>query len=134
MKKECLILLALLGASGLLISCADLKNVPEGSQSLGVFEGSFEGKLNEGTIRIELFKMPQGGKMFTGNLTGGNVQATVFVRGTITANKLEGKFRAPVNGTLTGQLSAAGNQLSGSFTMESSRMHPDSGTWKAIKK
>ena len=134
MKKECLILLALLGASGLLISCADLKNVPEGSQSLGVFEGSFKGKLNDGTIRIELFKMPQGGKMFAGNLTGGDLQVTAFVRGTMTANKLEGKFSAPLNGTLTGQLSAAGNQISGSFTMESPRVHPDSGTWQAIKK
>ena len=133
MKRKCLILLVLLGVSGLLISCANLKNVPEGSQSLGVFEGSFEGKLHDGTLRIELFQTPQGGKMFGGNFTGEGVQVTAFVRGKMTANKLEGEFRAPVNGTLTGQLSAAGNQLSGSFTMQSP-MHPDSGTWKAIKK
>ena len=133
MKRKCLILLVLLGASGFLINCADLKNVPEGSQSLGVFKGSFEGRLHDGVIRIELFQTPQGGKMFKGNFTGGNLQATVFVRGTMTANKLEGEFRAPVNGALTGQLSSAGNQLSGSFTMQSP-MHPDSGTWKAIKK
>ena len=118
----------------MLISCADLKNVPEGSQSLGVFEGTFGGKLHDGTVRIELFQTPQGGKMFEGNFTGGDVQVTVFVRGTMTANKLEGEFEAPVDGTLTGQLSSDGNQLSGSFTMESPEVQPDSGTWKAMKK
>ncbi len=134
MKRKSLIILVLLAVCGLLISCADLRNVPEGSQSLGVFEGSFDGQFDDGSVHIELFQAPQGSKFFECSFQGGDVQVTAFARGTMTANTLEGKFEGIFDGTLNGQLSTDGNQLSGSYKIESPEVTPDSGTWKAMKK
>ena len=134
MKRRSVTLIVLLSLFALLANCGAARYIPEGSQSLGVFEGSFNGKLHDGFVRIELFQTSQGSKLFEGNFKGGDVQLVAFVHGTMTVNTLEGPFEEPYDGTLNGQLSSDGGQLSGSFEFESPEVQSDSGTWKAVKK
>jgi hypothetical protein len=134
MNKRTSRLIVFLCLCAQLLSCGAARYIPEGSKSLGVFEGSFEGKLHYGSVRIELFQTPQGSTLFEGNFEGENVQWVAFVRGTVIANTLEGQFEGPFEGTTDSQLSADGNQMSGSFQFEHQKIQPDSGTWKAMKK
>jgi len=137
MKKKSLTIIILFWVSCLLMSCAGSKFIPEGSQSLGVYEGSFDGVRYGGTIRIHLYQTPEGDKLFR------LFRATViidpfepdvgrglFVRGKMTANLLEGEFQGNASGILSGQLSSDGNQYTGSFNLTDL----NNGTWQAKKK
>ena len=136
MKRKSLIILVFLGVACLLISCAGAKFIPEGSQSLGVYEGSFSGDMYGGSLRIHLFQTPEGEKLFKATLNRDTsnpyVVQTYFVRGKMTANSLEGKIEGKGSGSLTGQLSSDGNRLTGAFNVTT----PDlcNGTWQAHKK
>ena len=133
MKK---LIFIFLGVVCLLISCAGSKFIPEGSQSLGVYEGSFDGVRSGGTIRIHLFQTPEGDKLFRATIVldsfdrRGGESGTLFVHGKITTNSLAGEFQGNASGTLSGQLSSDGNQLTGSFNLTDL----NNGTWKAQKK
>ena len=133
MKKSIFIFL---GVVCLLISCAGSKFIPEGSQSLGVYEGSFSGDMFQGSLRIHLFQTPEGDKLFKANflrdITDRDVPSAFFVRGKITANSLEGEMQGDFSGTLTGKLSSDGNRLNGSYNVTA--MDLDNGTWQAQKK
>ena len=118
------------------MSCAGSKFIPEGSQSLSIYEGSFDGVRSGGTIRIHLFQTPEGDKLFRATIVldsfdrRGGESGTLFVRGKMTANSLKGEFQGDTSGTLSGQLSSDGNQLTGSFNLTDL----NSGTWQAKKK
>jgi hypothetical protein len=136
MKRKSLTILVFLGVACLLISCAGVKFIPEGSQSLGVYEGSFSGDMYGGSLRIHLFQTPEGEKLFEATLDRDTTDPTVlqsyFARGKMTANSLEGKIQGQGSGTLTGQLSSDSSRLTGSFNVTA----PDlcNGTWQAQKK
>ena len=136
MKKKSLTILIFIGVVFFLMSSADAKFIPKGSQSLGVYEGSFTGDMYGGSLRIHLFQTPEGEKLFEATLdrdtTDPTVLQTYFARGKMTANSLEGKIQGQGSGALTGQLSSDGNRLTGSFNVTV----PDvcNGTWKAQKK
>jgi hypothetical protein len=135
MKKKYLTMIILLGFSCLLMSCAGLEFIPKGSQSLGVYKGSFTGDMWDGTLLIHLYQTPEGNKLFKANFAGPDDPTRVtnfFVHGKITANLLEGEVQGKSSGTLTGQLSTDGNRLTGSFNVT----EPDQnkGTWQAQKK
>jgi hypothetical protein len=135
MKKKYLTLTILLGVSCLLMSCGGLKFIPKGSQSLGVYEGSYTGDLWGGTLRMHLFQTPEGAKLFVANFDGPNDPLWItqfFVRGKITANSLEGEIQGESNGTITGQMSSDGSQLTGSLNV--TNPDPNKGTWQAQKK
>ena len=136
MKRNSLTIFILLGMVCLLISCGGAKFIPEGSQSLGVYEGSFNGDMYQGSLRINLFQTPEGDKLFKANflrdITDPAVRTAYFVRGKMTANSLEGEMQGDFSGTLTGKLSPDGNRLTGSYNVTA--MDQDSGTWKAQKK
>ena len=125
-----------IGVACLVISCAGAKFIPEGSQSLGVYEGSFSGDMYGGSLRIHLFQTPEGEQLFKATLNRDTsnpyVVQTYFVRGKMTANSLEGKIEGKGSGSLTGQLSSDGNRLTGAFNVTT----PDlcNGTWQAHKK
>ena len=134
MKKKSLTIIILIWVSCLLMSCAGSKFIPEGSQSLGVYEGTFDGVRYGGTIRIHLFQTPEGDKLFKATVGiepfEPDVGSALFVRGKMTANSLEGEFQGNASGTLSGQLSSDGNQLTGSFNLTDL----NNGTWQAKKK
>ena len=133
MKKTVFIFL---GVIFLLMSCGGSKFIPKGSQSLGIYEGSFTGDMFQGSLRIQLFQTSEGDKLFEANflrdITDPAVRATYFVRGKMTANSLEGEMQGDFSGTLTGKLSPDGNRLTGSYNVTA--MDQDNGTWKAQKK
>jgi len=103
-------------------------------QSLGVYEGSFDGVRYGGTIRIHLYQTPEGDKLFRATVIidpfEPDVGIGLFVRGKMTANLLEGEFQGNASGILSGQLSSDGNQYTGSFNLTDL----NSGTWQAKKK
>ena len=133
MKK---LIFIFLGVVCLLISCAGSKFIPEGSQSLGVYEGSFSGNMFQGSLRIHLFQTPEGDKLFKANffrdITDRDVPSAFFVRGKITANSLEGEMQGDFSGNLNGKLSQDGNRLTGSYNITTPDV--DNGTWKAQKR
>ena len=112
---------------------ADAKFIPKGSQSLGVYEGSFSGDMYGGSLRICLSQTPEEEKLFAATLDRDTKDPTVlqsyFARGKMTANSLEGKIQGQGSGTLTGQLSSDRSRLTGSFNVTA----PDlcNGTWQA---
>ena len=134
MKKKSLTIIILIWVSCLLMSCAGSKLIPEGSLSLGVYEGSFDGVRYGGTIWIHLFQTPEGDKLFGATIAiepfEPDVDLALFVRGKMTANSLEGEFQGNASGTLSGQLSSDGHQLTGSFNLTDL----NNGTWQAKKK
>ena len=136
MKKKSFTIIILFWFSCLLMSCAGSKFIPEGSQSLGIYEGPFDGDVYGGSIRIHLFQTPEGDKLFTGTVAVVDAQPSesnaLFVRGKMTANSLEGKFQGDASGTLSGQLSSDGNHLTGSFSLAAPALNE--GTWQAKKK
>ena len=136
MIKKSFAIVILFWVSCLLMSCAGSKFIPEGSQSLGVYEGSFSGDMFQGSLRIHLFQTPEGDKLFKANflrdITDRDVPSAFFVRGKITANSLEGEMQGDFSGTLTGKLSSDGNRLTGSYNVTA--MDLDNGTWQAQKK
>ena len=133
MKKTIFIFL---GVVCLLVSCAGSKFIPEGSRALGVYKGSFDGDRYDGTIQINLFQTSEGDKLFKATLSVGSAEPTVpkalFVHGKITANSLAGEFQGNASGTLSGQLSSDGSQLTGSFNITAPGLND--GTWQAHKK
>ena len=135
MKKKSFTIIILFWFSCLLMSCAGSKFIPEGSQSLGIYEGPFDGDVYGGSIRIHLFQTPEGDKLFTGTVAVVDAQPSesnaLFVRGKMTANSLEGKFQGNESGKLSGQLSSDGNQLTGSFNITAPGLND--GTWQARK-
>ena len=117
-----------------MISCAGANFIPEGSQSLGVYEGSFSSYMYQGSLRVHLFQTPEGDKLFRATVAVEHYERSVgsalFVRGKMTANSLKGEFQGNASGTLSGQLSSGGNQLTGSFNLTDL----NNGTWQAQKK
>jgi len=135
MTKKFITILILLWVSCLLMSCGGSKSIPEGSHTLGVFKGSFDGVRYGGSIRIHLFQTPEGEKLFRATVSvepnERTVPAALFVRGKMTANSLEGEFQGNTSGTLSGQLSSDGSQLTGSFNITAPGLND--GTWQAHK-
>ncbi len=68
MQKKILLRAVLVLIAGLaLYGCAAMTGIPKGSTLLGVYEGSFSGKFDWGTIEFKLYQTPGGTKVFTGS-------------------------------------------------------------------
>jgi len=136
MRKKSYTSFIVLAIVCLLISCAEVKFIPKGSQSLGVYKGSFSGDMWQGDLQIHLFQTPEGDELFEANFlrdtTDPTVRHTFFVRGNMKSNSLEGKMQGDFTGTLTGKLSSDGNRLNGSYSITTPDV--DKGTWQAQKK
>jgi len=131
MKKIHSIGLMLILVTATLIGCGSSDYIPQGSAKTATFEGTFSGTRFTGTCRIDIFELSDGTQRFEGNLTG-EVSFSVFLRGTVAGNQLEGQLQAPGDGSISGSLSPDGNQISGNYTLTSPST--DNGTWKAVKK
>ena len=131
MKRKISTILILLVGSWLMASCGASKFIPEGSQSLGVYEGSFYGNRYSGSIRVHLYQAPDSTKLFEGDFEGESMDVTVYFRGKMAGNTMEGEFSV-ASGTITGQFLSDGNQIMGDYSLTSPDM--DNGTWKAKKK
>ena len=123
--------LILILVTSTLIGCASSEYIPQGSAKTATFEGTFFGTRFTGTSRIDIFELSDGTQRFEGNLAGEDM-VTVFLRGTVAGNRLDGQLQAPADGSISGSMSPDGNQISGSYTLTSPST--DNGTWKALKK
>mgnify|MGYP003573199614 FL=1 len=132
MKKIPSIGLVLILVTSTLIGCASSEYIPKGSAKTATFEGTFFGTRFTGTCRIDIFELTDGTQRFEGNLTGEEGSVSVFLRGTVAGNRLDGQLQAPADGSISGSLSPDGNQISGNYTLASPST--DNGTWKAVKK
>jgi hypothetical protein len=112
-------------------SCAGLTSVPKGSTLLGVYEGSFSGKFDWGTIEVKLYQTPAGTKVFTGSFMEG-AQFPANFNGQMADGKLQGSLIGDLDGTLSGELSADGRFASGTYKINDPPF--DRGTWKAQKR
>ena len=112
MKMGCR-LLPVLCLGVLLTGCSALAPVPDGSQLIGTFQGQVWGGM-DGPIQVQLYQAPNGDSVFSGQFaSGGGVS---YFRGTLLGNTLDGKVDMGL-GTIRGQLSADGSQMSGELKL-----------------
>jgi hypothetical protein len=96
-----------------LAGCASMNPVPDGSQPVGNYQGQVQGGM-DGSIQLTLFQTPAGDTVFSGQLVDAANGAVSNLQGTVIGNFMEGKIGL-VLGTIDGQLSADGSQMSGSL-------------------
>jgi hypothetical protein len=108
------------------VNSAGAGYIPEGPQSLGVYEGSFSGDRYGGSVRIHLYQTPQGTQLFEGDFKGDTLEVSLYIRAKIADSNLEGTFQGIASRKVTGQISSDGNALSGSYDLEIPG--PDNGT------
>jgi len=120
-----------LAASLALCCCAALTGVPQGSVLLGVYEGSFNGKFDSGTIEVKLYQSPTGAKIFTGSFMEG-AQFPANFNGQMNDGKMQGSLIGDLDGTVSGELSADDGSMSGTYKINDPPF--DHGTWNAQKK
>ncbi len=98
-----------------LAGCAALTPVPEGSQLVGTYQGLVWGGV-DGPIQVNLFQAPNGDTVFSGKLVNTANGAVSEFHGTVMGNLMEGKIGL-ILGTINGQLSGDGTQMSGSLKL-----------------
>jgi hypothetical protein len=96
-----------------LAGCATLTPVPDGSQLQSTYQGLVWGGV-DGSITVSTFQTPQGDTVFSGQFVNAGNGAVSELHGTVTGNYLNGKIGL-ILGTIDGQLSADGTQMSGSM-------------------
>ncbi len=130
MKNRFWLLILLTGVGCIAFGCAALKGVPQGSVLLGVYEGTFNGTGNEGSVEVKLYRAPDGSEPCFGNLGEGG--SYLNFSGEIRENELTGQILLPLEGTLSGKISSDGKVLSGTYKFTVPPF--DHGTWRARKK
>jgi len=123
--------LIVLSAALAMIGCAALTGVPKGSALLDIYEGSFSGKFDWGTIEFKLYQTPAGAKVFTGSFMEG-AQFPANFTGQMADNKMQGSLIGDLDGSLSGELSADGRTMSGTYKINDPPF--DHGTWKAQRR
>jgi hypothetical protein len=131
MNKYFWLLVIILGTTFALSGCAALTGVPQGSVLLGVYEGSFNGKFDWGTIEVKLYQSPAGAKIFTGAFMEGAEFPANF-NGQMNEGKMQGALIGDLDGTVSGELTADGRSMSGTYKINDPPF--DHGTWNAQKR
>ena len=131
MNKNIWLLVLMAGVACAVFGCtsAVVTGVPEGSVLIGVYEGTFNGTGNEGSIEVKLYRSPDGSQPCYGNF--GEEGSYLNFRGGIKENELQGQVLLPLEGTISGKLSSDGEALSGTYKFTVPPF--DHGTWNARK-
>jgi hypothetical protein len=128
MKKNIRLLLVLTITCAA-FGCAAMTGVHQDSVLIGVFEGTFTGADNEGSIEVKLYRSPDGSNPCFGNF--GEEGSYLNFRGEMKADELQGEILLPLEGTISGKLSSGGEALSGTYKFTVPPF--DHGTWNARK-
>ena len=118
--------------AGVVLGCtsAMITGVPDGSVLVGVYEGTFDGVANQGSIEVKLYRSPGGGDQTVfGNF--GEEGSYLNFSGEMKADELQGQILLPLEGTIGGKLSSDGQALSGTYKFTVPPF--DHGTWQARK-
>jgi hypothetical protein len=129
MKNNFWLLVLMTGVLCVVLGCTSalVTGVPEGSVLTGVYEGTFNGTMNEGTVEVKLYRSPDGSRLFFGTLA--EEGSFLHFKGGINENDLQGQILLPSEGTIDGQLSPDGESLSGTYKFS---LPPfNHGTWQA---
>ena len=131
MKNNFRLLVLITSAACLAFGCAGMTvtGVPEGSVLTGEYKGTFNGTFNEGSVEVKLYRSPDGSKPFFGNF--GEEGSYLHFRGEIKESELQGQILLPLEGTISGKLSADGESLNGMYKFTIPPF--DHGTWQAQK-
>jgi hypothetical protein len=129
MKKDLWLLMVMAGAAWVAFGCAAMTGVPQGSVLTGVYQGSFNGLYNEGSVEVKLYQAPDGSKPFFGNF--GEEGSYLNFKGAMQERELQGQILLPLEGTISGKLSPDGQSLSGDYKFTIAPF--DHGTWQAQK-
>lgn len=111
--KNALRILLLMCLGLTLTGCAAMSPIPEGSQPMGTYQGLVWGGV-DGSIQLNLFQTPQGDTVFSGQFVDAANDAVSNFQGTVMGNFMDGKIGLML-GTIDGQISADGSQMSGSL-------------------
>jgi hypothetical protein len=103
----------------------------QGSVLTGDYQGSFDSQYSWGKIKIKVYDGPDGSKPVFGELEPASGRVMGIFRGHMKGSRLEADF-FQASGTVTGELSADGKTMSGTFTFANVLGPP--GTWSAQKK
>ena len=131
MKKKFWLLMLVASTAWAAFGCtsAIVTGVPEGSVLFGVYEGTFNGVYNEGSIEVKLYRSPDGSRPVFGHFREDG--SYLNFEGEMNADELQGQILLPLEGAISGKLSLDGEALNGTYKFT---LPPfDHGTWKARK-
>ncbi len=111
--------------------CASAPGVPQGSVLTGEYQGRFNSQYSWGNIKVRVYDAPDGSKPVFGELQPESGTLMGVFRGQMKGSRLEAEF-FEANGTVTGELSADGKTMSGTFSFPNVLGPP--ATWNAQKK
>jgi hypothetical protein len=130
--KTVITLMAVALAAALIVGgCASAPGVPQGSVLTGDYQGRFNSQYSWGNIKVRVYDAPDGSRPVFGQLDPQSGTVMGIFRGQMNGSRLEAQF-FEANGTLTGELSADGKSMSGTFSFANVLGPP--GTWTAQKK
>lgn len=131
MKQNLWLLMLVLSTTCAVFGCAStpVTGVPQGSVLIGVYQGTFNGAYNEGTIEVKLYRSSDGSRPFFGNFD--EEGSYLNFRGEMKEDELQGQVLLPLEGTISGKLSSDGESLSGTYKFTVAPF--DHGTWQARK-
>jgi hypothetical protein len=129
MKNNFWLLVLVTGFACTVFGCSSalVTGVPQGSVLIGVYEGTFSGTGNEGSIEVKLYRSPDGHQLCFGNL--GEEGSYLNFSGELKGNEMQGQILLPLEGTISGELSSDGETLSGTYKFTVPPF--DHGTWQA---
>jgi hypothetical protein len=131
MKNRFWLLMIVTGVACAVFGCASsvVTGVPEGSVLIGLYQGTFNGAYNEGSIEVKLYRSPDGSELCYGNF--GEEGSYLNFRGKMQGDEMQGEVLLPLEGTISGKLSSDGEALKGTYKFT---LPPfDHGTWQARK-
>ncbi len=111
--------------------CAVAPGIPQGSVLTGEYQGRFNSQYSWGNIKVRVYDAPDGSKPVFGELQPESGTLMGVFRGQMKGSRLEAEFFES-NGTVTGELSADGKTMSGTFSFPNVLGPP--ATWNAQKK
>ena len=132
MKKNFWLFILVSSIAWLAFGCSSaiVTGVPEGSVLVGVYEGTFNGVYNEGSIEAKLYRSPDGSRPFFGHFL--EEGSYLNFSGEMAEDELQGQILLPLEGTISGKLSSDGEALNGMYKFT---LPPfDHGTWNARKR
>jgi len=97
----------------------------------GEYQGRFNSQYSWGNIKVRVYDAPDGSKPVSGELQPESGTLMGVFRGQMKGSRLEAEF-FQANGTVTGELSADGKTMSGTFSFSNVLGPP--ATWNAQKK
>jgi hypothetical protein len=132
MKHNFWMLVFVTGVACVVFGCTStaVTGVPEGSVLIGVYEGTFDGAYNDGSIEVKLYRSPDGKELCYGHFE--EEASYLNFRGEMQGNELQGEVLLPLEGNITGTLSSDGESWSGTYKFTVAPF--DHGTWQARKK